>query len=1492
MTTPLAVRVLGWIGGTLGLLVIFLVSLVAGVLMHLDTPRGRSLVMREVNAKLAPVFRGQVQLEALRGIRLDGFRGADATVEDPAGRPIIVVRGVSVHLATLELVRSLLRRAPAPLTVHVYSASIDDANVVLDQDARGHLLVADAFELAHPTAPSPPNPNPRRLRVVVDQFTMAHGRARGVLPSGRSLDVAGALQGQLDQGVEPGAIPDATVKWDGLVGAVATSLRASLNERRVDAVLDVPPFDAAALRQILPSAPLERRGAAHVEVHGPLSDLRARLHLAADETALDGTVSYEGFRTSGVSHGDADLVLRQGKLGKTWIPDATLHATASLRGSALVRALADLSVDEPGAPTSLTLQAMPRGGAHPIVDFELDSSSTDLERVPQLARAVRGSYRLSLAGRIDPDDRSVEGDLHATTQDLEHGIARVDEARVDARVHGAIADPIVSASAWAGGIRAGSIRFDAAEIGAYGRVTRPHVTLATRAQKLPNIEGSVDVALGQGVVLSSLRLALERAGQLATVAASRIELGGARGGVVRVEDARVEGLGQPLLASATVTPAGMRLRATTAGLDLSRIARLAHIETNLGAGTLSLDADVRVDRRRAEGRARLDLESSIIGEVHQVSAHVAGSIEGRRVSIVASAGAREVGTLVVNAPAVQLASSDSRSLAAWRGAWGDVTFDADLDLGRAMLLVPREDLPLGEARGRVVARGHIERDDAGDYTPDVGLSLHTQDLVLAPRMPISRDIDYVWVTPKPPWRLVGVDLDVDAYVDGMTGVTEVTVGAHDRNGTIAELDARTDSAPYDALFRGHRTLGQRLLRTPMEAHLTMPERGLWTLPSSLQNPLLTGRLEADVRASGTALAPHVDAHALLRGSRFQGDVTTLPLDLNVLARYNGERADVSVRGVAKGGAVLDLAALVRAPVAPLLEPDGVPFAWSADAKGHLDGIPLQSIPMLGDKGIAGAMRGDFSLSGLHRDASARADVTLDELRISGVPYRRGELQAKADGHGVEAHLRIDQDDGFLQASAHAAGTWGASLAPTLDPNKPLDGSLDATGFRVAALRPMVQDVLAELDGRLDARVHVELDPRTRSARLLGGLTLEDGRVQAVAGGGEFRNVRAQVDLSPDGAVILRRLTASGVTGRLEATGAAQMRGTSLEAASASILIPDNAPIPLSAGGTQVGDVNGRIDVKETTRGDTMDVAVNVDQARVALPLASKGHVQALGPMRNVRIGAHRGDPATLVTFPLDPERKQTTEGGGPQVLLTVNLNGVRVVRGTDLRVGLGGQVRVDMTSGGAAGPAVTGQLNLRPGGSISVQGKKFTVDHGTVTFVDDPSNPQVVVRASYQAADGTLVYADFIGPLKTGRVSLSSEPPLPRQEIVELLLFGTTGGSQPQASQSTAATQALATVGGEAAQPLNHMLNQLGLGAISTRVASTAAGVVEPEVEVQIARDISVQLAVVLGQPPPGVNPDRTLLTLDWRFASRWSLATTIGDAGTTIFDLLWRKRY
>ena len=57
-------------------------------------------------------------------------------------------------------------------------------------------------------------------------------------------------------------------------------------------------------------------------------------------------------------------------------------------------------------------------------------------------------------------------------------------------------------------------------------------------------------------------------------------------------------------------------------------------------------------------------------------------------------------------------------------------------------------------------------------------------------------------------------------------------------------------------------------------------------------------------------------------------------------------------------------------------------------------------------------------------------------------------------------------------------------------------------------------------------------------------------------------------------------------------------------------------------------------------------------------------------------------------------------------------------------------------------------------------------------------------------------------------------------------------------------------------------------GGISTKV-DTSQTTPRPEVEVQIARDISLQVAWVLGIPP-STNPDSTLVTLDWHFLSKW----------------------
>ena len=69
----------------------------------------------------------------------------------------------------------------------------------------------------------------------------------------------------------------------------------------------------------------------------------------------------------------------------------------------------------------------------------------------------------------------------------------------------------------------------------------------------------------------------------------------------------------------------------------------------------------------------------------------------------------------------------------------------------------------------------------------------------------------------------------------------------------------------------------------------------------------------------------------------------------------------------------------------------------------------------------------------------------------------------------------------------------------------------------------------------------------------------------------------------------------------------------------------------------------------------------------------------------------------------------------------------------------------------------------------------------------------MVVTAGWTAPDGTRVYADFQGPLKTGKVKLRSEPPRPQNEVLALILFGTAEGSSATpypTPQPSGATQA------------------------------------------------------------------------------------------------------
>jgi translocation and assembly module TamB len=301
--------------------------------------------------------------------------------------------------------------------------------------------------------------------------------------------------------------------------------------------------------------------------------------------------------------------------------------------------------------------------------------------------------------------------------------------------------------------------------------------------------------------------------------------------------------------------------------------------------------------------------------------------------------------------------------------------------------------------------------------------------------------------------------------------------------------------------------------------------------------------------------------------------------------------------------------------------------------------------------------------------------------------------------------------------------------------------------------------------------------------------------------------------------------------------------------------------------------------------------IDVPQLHIRMPDTTRSTVQQLTPAKGVRVGMRLSD-GTWSKIGADVAAEPPPRVGKPVRVVVRFGDDVEIRRGTMLRVALRGGPTIEY----ADRLKVSGQLHLASG-TLDVEGKRFVFDQGTVSFVgDDPTNPTLAVTAVWDAGDGTRVYADFIGPLRSGKLTLRSEPALTENEILALVLFGTTDGLQGQgassADPSTAAFGAGAGVGaGLATEGVNKAISQLTTIDISTRV-DTAHETPRPEIVVQLTKNISAQFAYVLGTPPVGQNPDQTLLTIDWRFLGKWSLETTVGDAGSSIVDVLWMHRY
>ena len=1489
-------------------------------LLAVHLPFVRRLVAANVNRALASAFVGSVVVDRIGGLSLTHAEGIDAHADDAEGHRVLEIHGARGNVSTWALLRSAFGRTSA-LVVDIPDLSVAQAEATLEPDDHGVLRIARAFELRPVETPAEP---PRPVRVSLPRIelatTVVHIRpnaappldvtVNGALgkvavgPEGLSIDLDraplevrglpghGSTQGNLDAHLTNPVLRIAA-HWNGTVDSIAAQADATYEDGHLDAKVDAGRASPEQMRAAWAECPLQAPADAHVEAHGTLPRLAVSAHAQIGSTTIDvsgpltvipdveATLHVEGSdvdaqcflatttrsklavkgdlsltaRPTGVVEGHANAAIAGEVFGWTRILSATLNADFERSAAGEPSARAELKASLPGAPILLSANLALRNGS-PVVSFEGRAAFARLEDVAALGSAVSGSADANTTGTVDFGAGSVDARLTANLANAAVRGVSLGSAKIDAHATGGLVAPSVEIEAEGEDVQAKELHLSS---------LHAHGVLTGGAR--PAVHDLTVEAAGEG-----------------EPAQVRARLVSAAGDGATAEEVVVEGLGAPLTGALRVSPNELVVKAKSEGIDLARLGTFGDFP--LKRGTLSFDVDATIGPGSAQGKITALLQRATWRNIGESTAQLEVALEGRRASGRANANIGDVGTLQIESSAVQVGKGPLLTAGPWRKAWGAVRFATNVDLARLAAHLPASSLPFDDVVGTLQLSGQASRDAADDATPGVEFDAHTAGLSLARRGG---------------WRVDGVDPSVHVGVDGTTGETTIHAQVADAAGAIAILDGHSSSVPYAVLFSDENPV-HALRATPFTAHVVVSPRRVESLPPVLGLAGVTGEVRADVAWSGAVDGPTIDVSAGLADSRPDPAIITRPLDLSLTMHYDGARADATLRGSERAKQVLDASVALQARMTDVLAAiaDGETVPWTASGRVKVDRLPLQSIAWLDDRQVRGRVSGEASLDGLHANARANLSLDFSGVEVGGVPCRSSKMTLALGGSGLDAAVRLDQDDGFVEGRAHTALRWGNETIPRVDWSQPAQASLSAKGFRAAFLLPVLSKSLTELDGRIDADARVRVEAGAASVKPEGTIVLSDGTFELASFGGEFHGAAAKLVLSPDGVIRLEDAIARGLSGSVRAAASARLDGASLSAMNATIQIPAKDPMPLVLDGVEIGKIDGNFGVTGNRGGPggEVDVSVDVPVAHIQLPAGQASRdVQSLGELPGVHVGVRQGADS-FVSTPLDGRRSEPTQGPrahAATIQVGVRLGDVQVSRGTDLDVRLEGRPTVTLSDQ----TRVAGQVRLVRG-SIDVDGKPFAIERGTVTFVgSDPTNPQVVLTAAWTAPDSTQIYADFVGPLKTGKVKLRSEPAKTQSEILALILFGTEQGSGTPSGTASQVSPVAAQVGDAATQPLNRALggvdkalDSLGLAkGISTKVDTSQVNP-RPEVEVQIARDISLQIAWVLGVPPPGTNPDSTLVTLDWHFLRKWSLETTVGDAGTSIVDVVWQHRY
>lgn len=425
-----------------------------------------------------------------------------------------------------------------------------------------------------------------------------------------------------------------------------------------------------------------------------------------------------------------------------------------------------------------------------------------------------------------------------------------------------------------------------------------------------------------------------------------------------------------------------------------------------------------------------------------------------------------------------------------------------------------------------------------------------------------------------------------------------------------------------------------------------------------------------------------------------------------------------------------------------------------DLKVVLDRVPASiasvAVPELG---VLGSISGTAAIKGAASNPQLTARVTASVLSVAEMRARQlpaADISTDITAANGTAEVKLDlKAQGGLALSLSGTVGYEANGKVALASRGTVPLSLANVlvadrAMRIAGAAVLTADISGPTsDPRIDGRISVE------------GATLADAEL-----GLDLTGIGADIGVTQERVAIRKLVATSKKGGTVSAEGAVVLgRGTapSVDAAVRLAAFKFGNQEPVAA------EVNGDVRVSGPVNALAATGDVLIARMDITVPNSMPQSVNSL----DIR---HVNAPAHLRT---DHSKKGRAGSATPSqsagmpisLALDIRAHDRIFVRGRGVDAQLGGAIRV---SGTASQPFTDGQFTMSRG-RLAILGRQLDFSRGNILFTGG-LEPSLDMEAQ-ALADGTTVSVRVSGPASKPKLTFSSSPDLPEDEIVSLLLF-------------------------------------------------------------------------------------------------------------------------